>query len=217
MIQKADRLKNVKEYYFSKKLREVAALRNEGKPIINIAIGSPDLQPSASVIEAIQNAVELPNAHQYQSYQGIPELREGIANFYKEKYYVDLNANSEILPLMGSKEGIMHISLAFLNEEDVSHLFSQDQIEEIMRELSEDEYLTTNYDDAMKKLKHWFTKFEILGWWDKKVEELSKGMQQKIQFVTTVIHEPELLIFDEPFSGFDPINTNLLKQETAAV
>lgn len=67
--------------------------------------------------------------------------------------------------------------------------------------------------DAMKKLKHWFTKFEILGWWDKKVEELSKGMQQKIQFVTTVIHEPELLIFDEPFSGFDPINTNLLKQE----
>jgi len=118
MIQKADRLKNVKEYYFSKKLREVAALRNEGKPIINIAIGSPDLQPSASVIEAIQNAVELPNAHQYQSYQGIPELREGIANFYKEKYDVDLNANSEILPLMGSKEGIMHISMAFLNNGD---------------------------------------------------------------------------------------------------
>ena len=118
MIQKADRLQNVKEYYFSKKLREVAALRNEGKPIINIAIGSPDLQPSASVIEAIQNAVELPNAHQYQSYQGIPELREGIANFYKEKYDVDLNANSEILPLMGSKEGIMHISMAFLNNGD---------------------------------------------------------------------------------------------------
>jgi len=118
MIQKADRLKNVKEYYFSKKLREVAALRNEGKPIINIAIGSPDLKPSASVIEAIQNAVELPNAHQYQSYQGIPELREGIANFYKEKYDVDLNANSEILPLMGSKEGIMHISMAFLNNGD---------------------------------------------------------------------------------------------------
>jgi len=67
--------------------------------------------------------------------------------------------------------------------------------------------------EAVVKLKEWFTKFEIIDWWDKKVEELSKGMQQKIQFVTTVLHEPQLLIFDEPFSGFDPINANLLKQE----
>lgn len=67
--------------------------------------------------------------------------------------------------------------------------------------------------DAMKKIKHWFEKFEVTGWWNKKVEELSKGMQQKIQFITTVIHEPELLIFDEPFSGFDPINANMLKNE----
>ena len=67
--------------------------------------------------------------------------------------------------------------------------------------------------EAISKLKYWFEKFEIQGWWEKKVEELSKGMQQKLQFVTTVIHEPELLIFDEPFSGFDPINTNLLKNE----
>ncbi len=67
--------------------------------------------------------------------------------------------------------------------------------------------------DATKKLKYWFEKFDILSWWNKKVEELSKGMQQKIQFIVTVLHEPELLIFDEPFSGFDPINTNLLKQE----
>ncbi len=66
---------------------------------------------------------------------------------------------------------------------------------------------------AKKRLQHWFEKFEIDGWWDKKVEELSKGMQQKIQFVVTVVHEPELLIFDEPFSGFDPINVNLLKEE----
>ncbi len=118
MIQKANRLNDVKEYYFSKKLREVAALRNEGKPIINIAIGSPDLAPSSAVIEAIQNAVTLPDAHQYQSYQGIPELRGGIANFYKENYNVSLNSASEILPLMGSKEGIMHISMAFLNKGD---------------------------------------------------------------------------------------------------
>lgn len=67
--------------------------------------------------------------------------------------------------------------------------------------------------DALKKLKYWFEKFEIQAWWNKKVEELSKGMQQKIQFIVTILHEPELLIFDEPFSGFDPINTNLLKQE----
>jgi len=118
MIQKADRLNDVKEYYFSKKLREVAALRNEGKPIINIAIGSPDLAPSSKVIEAVQNAVTLPDAHQYQSYQGIPELRNGIASFYKENYNVSLNSATEILPLMGSKEGIMHISMAFLNKGD---------------------------------------------------------------------------------------------------
>ncbi|MFC2104686.1 ABC transporter ATP-binding protein [Bacteroidota bacterium] len=67
--------------------------------------------------------------------------------------------------------------------------------------------------DALKKLKYWFEKFEIQPWWDKKVEELSKGMAQKVQFITTILHEPELLIFDEPFSGFDPINANMLKQE----
>jgi aspartate/methionine/tyrosine aminotransferase len=118
MIQKSDRLSDVQEYYFSKKLREVANLKNAGKPVINIAIGSPDLHPDPSVINAIQSAVELPNAHQYQSYQGIPELREGIRSFYKNNYNVQLNANNEILPLMGSKEGIMHISMAFLNKGD---------------------------------------------------------------------------------------------------
>ena len=67
--------------------------------------------------------------------------------------------------------------------------------------------------DAMKKLKYWFNKLEIVGWWDKKVEELSKGMQQKVQFITTILHEPKLLIFDEPFSGFDPLNANTIKNE----
>ena len=71
--------------------------------------------------------------------------------------------------------------------------------------------------EAQKRLKTWFEKFEISGWWDKKVEELSKGMQQKIQFITTIIHEPEILIFDEPFSGFDPINANLLKESILAL
>ena len=70
-----------------------------------------------------------------------------------------------------------------------------------------------SHQDALKRLRHWFTKFEIEGWWNRKVEELSKGMQQKVQFIVTIIHEPKLLIFDEPFSGFDPINVNLLKEE----
>lgn len=118
MIQKADRLTHVKEYYFSKKLREIAELIAEGKPIINIAIGSPDLQPPLSVVAALKSTLQLDNAHKYQSYQGIPEFRLGIANFYKTNYNVELNPSNEILPLMGSKEGIMHISMAFLNKGD---------------------------------------------------------------------------------------------------
>ncbi len=118
MIKKADRLNDVKEYYFSKKLREVGVLKKEGKPVINIAIGSPDLKPAPSVIAALNSAAQLDSTHGYQSYQGIPELREGFSNFYKENYNVSLNPASEVLPLMGSKEGIMHISMAFLNKGD---------------------------------------------------------------------------------------------------
>ena len=118
MIQPAKRLDTVQEYYFSKKLREVRGLVAAGKPIINMGIGSPDLQPPAKVLEAISNSLGDASAHKYQSYQGLPELREAIANFYKNKFSVDTNPENEILPLMGSKEGIMHISMAFLNEGD---------------------------------------------------------------------------------------------------
>ncbi|CAL2095295.1 pyridoxal phosphate-dependent aminotransferase [Tenacibaculum sp. 190524A02b] len=118
MITFANRLQTVQEYYFSKKLKEVRALANEGKPIINMGIGSPDLQPPKSVIEAIQNSLTDSGAHKYQSYQGLPEFRNAVAAFYKSKYNVTVNPDSEVLPLMGSKEGIMHISLAFLNEGD---------------------------------------------------------------------------------------------------
>jgi LL-diaminopimelate aminotransferase len=118
MIQTAKRLESVQEYYFSKKLKEVNNLVSEGKPIINMGIGSPDLAPNASVIEAIQLAMYDAKAHEYQSYQGLPELRKGIANFYAENFKIDLDFTSEILPLMGSKEGIMHISMAFLNQGD---------------------------------------------------------------------------------------------------
>ena len=118
MIRTANRLNTVEEYYFSIKLREVRQLQSEGKPIINMGIGSPDLAPHAAVIEAIQQAVQEENAHQYQSYQGLPELRKGFADFYSKHFGVSLDFNSEMLPLMGSKEGIMHISMAFLNEGD---------------------------------------------------------------------------------------------------
>jgi aspartate/methionine/tyrosine aminotransferase len=114
----ANRLNTVEEYYFSSKLREVRQLASEGKSIINMGIGSPDLQPSQAVVAAVVAAMQDENAHQYQSYQGLPELREAMADFYQNNYNVALNSNTEILPLMGSKEGIMHISLAFLNEGD---------------------------------------------------------------------------------------------------
>ena len=118
MIKAANRLNTVQEYYFSKKLREVRALAFEGKPIINMGIGSPDLQPPAKVIEAIQQAVVIEGAHKYQSYQGLPEFRKAVADFYKNKYNVEVSSDNEILPLMGSKEGILHISMAFLNKGD---------------------------------------------------------------------------------------------------
>jgi aspartate/methionine/tyrosine aminotransferase len=118
MIEVAKRLHVVEEYYFSKKLREVGALIASGKPIINLGIGSPDLQPPTEVIKAISGSLEDLTAHKYQSYQGLPELREAIAAFYNRHFSVTLDAANEILPLMGSKEGIMHISMAYLNEGD---------------------------------------------------------------------------------------------------
>ena len=118
MIIGAKRLQTVDEYYFSKKLREVALLKAAGKPIINLGIGSPDLAPSQRVLSALTESIHDDKAHQYQSYQGIPELREAMAWFYKEQFDVPLSPKTEILPLMGSKEGIMHISMAFLNEGD---------------------------------------------------------------------------------------------------
>jgi len=118
MIQPAKRLDIVEEYYFSRKLKEVNLLKAHGKPIINFGIGSPDFPPSQKVIDALKTSLHDEAAHKYQSYQGLPELRDAMAAFYKEKFGVNLSAKTEILPLMGSKEGIMHISMAFLNEGD---------------------------------------------------------------------------------------------------
>ena len=117
-VSTAIRLESIKEYYFSKKLREVAGLIQAGKPLLNMGIGSPDLPPHPSVIEALDGAMTHPRANMYQSYQGLPELRDAMAHFYDRHYAVSLDPTSEILPLMGSKEGIMHISMAFLNKGD---------------------------------------------------------------------------------------------------
>jgi aspartate/methionine/tyrosine aminotransferase len=118
MIEPANRLNIVEEYYFSKKLREISELEAKGESIINMGVGSPDLQPPSQVVEVLKNSLKDEKAHQYQSYRGLPELRKAMANFYKEQYYVRLNSETDILPLMGSKEGIMHISMAFLNPGD---------------------------------------------------------------------------------------------------
>lgn len=118
MITTANRLASVQEYYFSRKLREVAQMVQKGHLVINMGIGSPDLAPHPEVIKALSNAMEHPRAHMYQSYQGLPEFRSAIAAFYHKHYQVTLDPNTEVLPLMGSKEGIMHISMAFLNKGD---------------------------------------------------------------------------------------------------
>ena len=118
MIQPAERLSLVQEYYFSRKLKEVAQLNAEGKDIISLAIGSPDMPPSQQTIDKLCEVARQPNAHGYQPTQGTPELREAMAGFYKRWYNVDLDAKSEVLPLIGSKEGILHVTLAFVNPGD---------------------------------------------------------------------------------------------------
>ena len=118
MIQPAERLSLVQEYYFSRKLKEVAQLNAEGKDIISLAIGSPDMPPSPQTIDKLCEVARQPNAHGYQPTQGTPELREAMAGFYKRWYDVDLDAKSEVLPLIGSKEGILHVTLAFVNPGD---------------------------------------------------------------------------------------------------
>ena len=117
-IKTALRIDTVKEYYFSKKMREIALLNEQNKNVINLGIGSPDLSPDDSIIESLISSAQNPKNHSYQSYKGIPELRSAIANWHKSIYNVDLDAEKEVLPLLGSKEGIMHISMTYINPGD---------------------------------------------------------------------------------------------------
>lgn len=114
-IQPAQRLQLVQEYYFSRKLKEVARLNAQGRDIINLAIGSPDCPPSPQTIETLCAVAQQPTTHGYQPTSGIPELRQAMARFYKRWFQVDLDPAQEIQPLIGSKEGILHITLAFVN------------------------------------------------------------------------------------------------------
>ncbi len=117
-IKVADRLGDVQEYYFSKKLREIADLRNKGFDVINLGVGSPDQMPSPRVIQALQTQAALDDQHGYQSYTGIPALRRALSDWYERYFAVSLDPDADVLPLIGSKEGIMHISMTYLQSGD---------------------------------------------------------------------------------------------------
>jgi aspartate/methionine/tyrosine aminotransferase len=117
-ITVSERLNGIGEYYFSQKLREIDELNKQGKKIINLGIGSPDLPPHPDVVKVLQEEAAKPNTHAYQNYKGSPVLRNAIAGFYKTWYKADINPDTEVLPLIGSKEGIMHICMTYLNEGD---------------------------------------------------------------------------------------------------
>ena len=117
-MQTSKRLEGIGEYYFSQKLREIDELNKAGKNIINLGIGSPDLPPHPDVIKVLQEEAAKPNVHAYQGYKGSPVLRKAISDWYRKWYHVELNPDTEILPLIGSKEGIMHICMTYLDKGD---------------------------------------------------------------------------------------------------
>ena len=118
IIPPAQRLSRVQEYYFAGKLSEISQMREAGHPVINLGIGNPDLMPSEATLETLITSARQPDTHGYQPYRGLPELRKAIADWYERTYAVTLDPTQEVLPLMGSKEGITHLSLAFLNPGD---------------------------------------------------------------------------------------------------
>jgi aspartate/methionine/tyrosine aminotransferase len=134
-VKPADRINTIEEYYFSRKLRQIDQMRNAGADIISLGIGSPDQPPSDNTIRRLADEAHKPGVHGYQSYAGNPALRKAFSDWYFKYFKVRLDPENEILPLMGSKEGIMHISMAFVNTGDevlipnpVLHLFFSDKL-----------------------------------------------------------------------------------------
>tara|TARA_B100000767_G_scaffold164011_1_gene153741 strand:+ start:4630 stop:5784 length:1155 start_codon:yes stop_codon:yes gene_type:complete len=222
----AKRLESVKEYYFSKKLREVAALIKAGKPILNMGIGSPDLPPDPSVIEAIKGSLLHPKAHMYQSYQGLQELREAITAFYKKKYNVSLDTNSEVLPLMGSKEGIMHITMAFLNKGDqvlipnpgyptYSSVTQLLEAEAIFYDLKQENNWQPDF-EALKKIDTSRVKLMWLNY-----PHMPTGAQVDVKTFSSLIKWAKkndvLLINDNPYSFILNENPQSLMSQTGAM
>jgi aspartate/methionine/tyrosine aminotransferase len=158
-IVHAERLHTINEYYFSKKLKEVAAMNAAGKNVINLGVGSPDLPPSQEAIDTFCSEIQKPDANGYQPYNGIFELRRAFAGWYKQWYGVELNPNNEIQPLIGSKEGILHISLAFLNPGDKALVPNPGYpTYTSVSNLVGAEIITYNLDEA----NHWQPDFEAL-------------------------------------------------------
>jgi aspartate/methionine/tyrosine aminotransferase len=120
MITTANRLEGIGEYYFSRKLREIDGMNREGKQVINLGIGSPDLPPHPDVIRVLQESAARPDVHAYQSYKGSPVFRQAVADWYRDWYGVTLDPNTEILPLIGSKEGIMHVCMTYIDKGDLA-------------------------------------------------------------------------------------------------
>lgn len=120
MITTANRLEGIGEYYFSRKLREIDGMNREGKQVINLGIGSPDLPPHPDVIRVLQESAARPDVHAYQSYKGSPVFRQAVADWYRDWYGVTLDPNTQILPLIGSKEGIMHVCMTYIDKGDLA-------------------------------------------------------------------------------------------------
>lgn len=114
-IGPADRLSSISEYYFSRKLKEIARMNAEGQDVISLGIGSPDMPPSEKAVDRLCREARNPDGHGYMPYVGIPELRQAFAGWYRQWYGVELDPQTEIQPLIGSKEGILHVTLAFVN------------------------------------------------------------------------------------------------------
>ncbi|MFI5156445.1 MAG: pyridoxal phosphate-dependent aminotransferase [Chitinophagales bacterium] len=186
-MQTAKRLEGIGEYYFSQKLREIDSLRKEGKNIINLGIGSPDLPPNEEVIRVLQEECAKPNVHAYQGYKGAGILRNAMASWYKKWYGVNLDPETEILPLIGSKEGIMHICMTYVNEGDAVWVPNPGYpTYRSAAKLAGGSLL--EYD--LHEENHWFPDFERLGKIMKSSDQKSSVTKKRNLFFVNYPHMP---------------------------